>query len=130
MATTGISSFLNVSGYDLPCPRYGFEYTITTAVNAGRNLDNAVVGQRVGRDLYKFDNLQWVGLYPDQRQMILRAIEPFFVPVTFEDPKTGNPLTIYMYPGDRKVKPLFSDKYTHLVTRDEVLSFNLIDCGW
>lgn len=34
------------------------------------------------------------------------------------------------YPGDRKGKPLFVDKYTHLVTQDEVLSLNLIDCGW
>lgn len=130
MVRTALTSFLNISGYDMPCPAYGLEYTISTAVNAGRNLNNAVVGQKVGRDIYKFDNLQWIGLKPDERRKILMAIEPFFVPVTFEDYKTGLPITIYMYPGDRKIKPLFVDKYTHLVTQDEVLSFNLIDCGW
>ena len=130
MARTALTSFLNISGYDMPCPAYGLEYTISTAVNAGRNLNNAVVGQKVGRDIYKFDNLQWIGLKPDERRKILMAIESFFVPVTFEDYKTGLPITVYMYPGDRKIKPLFADKYTHLVTQDEVLSFNLIDCGW
>lgn len=130
MVITALTSFLNISGYDMPCPAYGLEYTISTAVNAGRNLNDAVVGQKVGRDIYKFDNLQWIGLKPNERRKILMAIEPFFVPVTFEDYKTGLPITVYMYPGDRKIKPLFADKYSHLVTQDEVLSFNLIDCGW
>lgn len=125
-----LSSFLNINGYDMPCPRYGFEYILSDAVDSGRNLNAAVVGQRVGRQLYKLQNLQWVGLYPDQRRMILTALEPFFVPCTFEDYRTGNPITIYMYPGDRTGKPLFADRITHMVTRDETLAFNLIDCGW
>lgn len=126
-----MSSFLNVNGYDFPCPAVGFSWTISTTVNAGRNANNAVIGQRVGRDLYKLDNLKWVGLTPEQRQMMLKAIEPFYVPVTFEDMKNpGNPITITMYPGDRKGVPLFVDKLTHMITKDETLSFNLIDCGW
>lgn len=130
MAITALTSFLNISGYDIPCPAYGLEYTISTAVDAGRNLSNAVIGQKIGRDVYKFENLQWIGLDPETRRMILRAIEPFFVPVTFEDYKTGLPITIYMYPGDRKIKPLFVDKGTHMAKKDEFLAFNLIDCGW
>lgn len=125
-----MSSFLNINGIDMPCPRYGFQYTISTTVDAGRNANNAVIGQKVGRDLYKLDNLQWVGLDPDKRRMILQALEPFFVDVTFEDYRTGQPITIKMYPGDRTGKPLFADKVTHMVTKDEVLAFNLIDCGW
>lgn len=125
-----LSSFLNVNGVDFPCPRYGFQYVFSTTVDAGRNVNNAVIGQRVGRDLVKLDNLQWVGLKPEQRQMILQALEPFFVPVTFEDYRTGEPITIMMYPSDRTGKPLFVDKSSHLVTQDEILSFNLIDCGW
>lgn len=125
-----LSAFLNVNGYDYPCPRYGFQYVISTMVDAGRNVNGAVVGQKIGRDQYKLDSLQWVGLKPDQRMMILQSLEPFYVPVTFEDYRTGQPITIYMYPGDRTGKPLFADKYTHMVTQDEVLSFNLIDAGW
>lgn len=127
---TALTSFLNINGYDMPCPSYGLEYSIITTVDAGRNVNGSVIGQIVGRDQYKISNINWIGLYPEQRRMILKAIEPFFVPVTFEDPKTGNAITITMYPGDRTGKPLFVDKISHLVTRDDTFSFNLIDCGW
>jgi len=125
-----MSSFLNVNGYDYPCPRYGFTYTISTAVSAGRNANNAVIGQKVGRDIIKLDNLQWVGLSNAQMHMILQSLEPFFVPVTFEDYRTGLPTTVMMYPSDRTGKPLFVDKMTHMVSKNESLSFSLVDCGW
>lgn len=125
-----LSSFLNVNGYDFPPPRRGFSWTITTTVNGGRNGNNAVIGQRVGRDLYKLSDLEWVGLNPETRKMMLDAIKPFYVPVTFEDmANPGHPITIIMYPGDRSGKPLFVDRLTHMVTKDETLSFNLIDAG-
>ena len=125
-----MSSFLNVNGYDLPSPRYGFQYVVQTTVDAGRNLNGAMVGQKVGRDLIKLDQLQWVGLDVEERERILQLFDNFFVDVTFEDCRTGQPTTIKMYPGDRTVKPLFVDKDTHQVTKDEVLAVNLIDCGW
>lgn len=125
-----LSSFLNVNGYDFPPPRRGFSWTISTTVNAGRNANNAVIGDRVGRDLYKLDNMEWVGLTPKQREMMLKAIEPFYVPVTFEDmKKPGHPITIIMYLGDRSGSPLFVDRLTHMVLQDETLKFNLIDTG-
>lgn len=125
-----LSSFLNVNGYDFPPPRRGFSWTISTTVDAGRNVNNAVIGERVGRDLYKLDNMEWVGLSPKQREMMLKAIESFYVPVTFEDMKNpGHPITIIMYPGDRSGSPLFVDRLTHMVLQDETLKFNLIDAG-
>lgn len=125
------SSFLNVNGYDLPSPRYGFQYVISTAVDSGRNLNNQVVGQKVGRDIVKLDTLQFVGLEPSVRQRILSIFDSnFFVDVTFEDYRTGNPITRKMYVGDRTVKPLFVDKGTKKIKADELLAFNLIDCGW
>lgn len=128
--TTGLTSFLNVSGYDLPCPRYGLEYTITTIVDAGRNLNAAMVGQKVGRDQYKISNLQWTMKDQETVRLVLKAIEPFFVPVTFEDAKTGLPITIMMYPSDRTIKPYYADPVTHFMTKTETLAFNLIDLGW
>ena len=125
----GLSSFLNVNGYDFPCPRVGFSYTITTTDNAGRNANNAVIGQRVGRDLYKLDNLQWACLEPEEWQMMLKAVEPFYVPVTFEEYRTGQPITITMNPGDRSAEPLFVDEKTHKVTKYLNCRFNLIDAG-
>ena len=130
MDSSGLSSFLRVNGVDFPCPRVGFSYTISTTVNAGRNANNEVVGQRVGRDLFKLNTLEWAALDAETWQKMLKAIEPFYVPVTFEDFRTGQPITITMYPGDRKARPLFVDKTTHKVTKYENCSFSLIDCGW
>lgn len=124
-----LSAFLKVNGYNFPPPIRGFTYTISTTVNAGRNANNAAIGQRVGRDLIKLDSLQWKGIDAETRKMMLRAVEPFYVPVTFEDYRTGRPTTITMYPGDRKGKPYWVDKLTHIVLLDEVISFNLIDAG-
>ena len=124
-----LSAFLNVNGVDYPGPAVGFKYTISTVVNAGRNANGATIGQRVGRDLYKLDTLHWVGLDPDVWRKMLSALEPFYVPVTFEDYRTGQPITITMYPGDRSGKPLFADELSHMVTQYEDCAFNLIDAG-
>nr|DAL48205.1 MAG TPA_asm: hypothetical protein [Caudoviricetes sp.] len=126
---SGLSAFLNVNGYDFPCPRAGFEYIISTTVNSGRNANNAVIGQRVGRDLFKLNSMEWAMLDPETWRKMLKAVEPFYVPVTFEDYRTGNPITITMYPGDRTASPLFADANSHLVTKYENCKFNLIDAG-
>ena len=126
----GLTSFLRVNGVDFPCPRVGFDYIISTTVNAGRNANNEVVGQVVGRDLYKLNTLEWAALDAETWQKMLKAIEPFYVPVTFEDYRTGQPITITMYPGDRTAEPLFVDPETHKVTKYRNCKFNLIDCGW
>ena len=123
-----LSSFLNINGYDVPCPGVGFEYTISTVVNAGRNVNGAVIGQQIGRPLYKFSNLRWVGISPEERRRILQAIEPFYVPVTFEDVVTGSIRTITMYPSDTTGQPLFLSDIFY--KNYETCSFNLIDCGW
>jgi hypothetical protein len=127
--SSGLSAFLMVNGVDFPCPRVGFEYKISTTVNGGRNANNETVGQRVGRDLFKLNTLEWAALDAETWQKMLKAVEDFYVPVTFEDYRTGKPITITMYPGDRTAKPLFVDKTTHKVTKYENCKFNLIDCG-
>lgn len=125
-----LSSFLNVNGYDFPCPKVGFQYIISSTVNGGRNANNAAIGQRVGRDLYKLNSMSWAMLEPETWQMMLRAVEDFYIPVTFEDYRTGEPITITMYPGDRTATPLFVDENTHKVKKYENCKFNLIDAGW
>ena len=125
-----LSSFLNVNGFDFPCPKVGFQYIISSTVNAGRNANNAAIGQRVGRDLYKLNSMSWAMLEPETWQMMLRAVEDFYIPVTFEDYRTGEPITITMYPGDRTATPLFVDENTHKITKYENCKFNLIDAGW
>lgn len=125
----GLTSFLNVNGVDFPCPKAGFNYIISTTVNSGRNANNAVVGQIVGRELFKLNSMEWVALDAETWQKMLAAVEDFFVPVTFEDYRTGEPITITMYPGDRTAEPLFVDPVTHKVIKYRNCKFNLIDCG-
>ena len=124
------TSFLNVNGYDFPCPRDGFHYTIATMVDSGRDVNARVVGQRLGRDQYKLDTLEWVGLYPAEWQRILQALSPFFCWVTFIDMRTNSPVTIRMYPGDRDARPLFVNPQTHLIEQYHTCKLNLIDTGW
>lgn len=125
-----ISSFLNVNGVDLPCPRDGFKYVYSQAVNNGRNSNNAVVGQLVGREIVKFDSMEWVGLTPEKWHEIAEAIKPFFVKVTFWDNREMKAITRTFYHGDITCEPLFVDKDTHEVTIYKSCKFNLIDCGF
>lgn len=123
-----MSSLLIVNGVEFPCPRYGLEIIKAQAVNAGRNVYNEVIGQLVGRRIYKLNNLEWVGLSAEQWAVMSAALDDFYVPVTFTD-DTGERTTVTMYPSDMTVKPLFVDEdnnYTML----ESVKFNLIDCGW
>lgn len=124
------SSFLIVNGVEFPTPRRGFQYTISTTVDGGRNANNAFVGQVVGRDLFKLDQMEWVGLDADTWQTMLAAVEDFCVPVQFEDYRTGETTTVTMYPGDRTATPLWIDETTKKVTKYENCQFNLVDCGW
>ena len=120
--------FLIVNGVKFPPPDNGLDIVHSQTVDAGRNADNAVVGQPVGRRLWKINNLQWSNLDPETWQEMKEALEDFFVLVTFtgDDNKRH---TIHMYPGDTSGKPLpgldgvFYKEFA-------LCKFNLIDCGW
>lgn len=119
--------FLIINGIRFPCPAPGMEIIHSQTVNAGRNVDNAVIGQKVGRKLWKINNLQWNGLDARTWSEMKAALEPFYVPVTFtgDDNKRH---TIHMYPSDTTGRPLFLDGIFY--KNYETCKFNLIDCGW
>ena len=121
------SDFLIVNGVRFPPPAPGMQIIHSQNVDAGRNANGAVVGQLVGRKLWKINNLQWNGIDAKTWAEMKSALEPFFVPVTFtgDDNKRH---TIYMYPGDTTGEPLKLDGifYSMYTT----CKFNLIDCGW
>ena len=127
MAITAADDFLIVNNVMFPCPMHGLQIISSQSVDAGRNANNAVVGQLVGRKLWKINNLQWNGLDAVTWAAMKEALEPFYVPVTF----TGDDNvrhTIYMYPGDTTGQPLFLDGIFYKTF--EACKFNLIDCGW
>jgi len=121
-------AYISVNGYDFPPPKRGVKPTVSTMVNSGRNANGTVVGQRVGRDQYKIDTLEWPWLTAKQWSTMLQVLSAFFVYVTFTDPVTNAPITIKMYPGDRTAEPYYvddDDRPTFYMN----CKVNLIDCG-
>jgi hypothetical protein len=121
------NDFLIINNVRVPTPAPGMSIDSAVGVNAGRNADNEVVGQVVGRRQYKINNLAWRGLTESQVKTILGALDPFYVPVTFRD-VDGTIRTVTMYPGDTSGKPLKIKDLKYALI--EELRFNLIDCGW
>lgn len=121
-------SFLAINGYELPPPKRGVKPTVATIVDSGRNANGAVVGQRVGRDQYKIDTLEFPWLSAAQWSRILSILKQFFVYVTFPDPVTNRKITIRMYCGDRSAEPYWEDEDGN-PTWYRNCKFNLIDTG-
>ena len=124
-----MSAFLIVNGVRFPTPKRGFKITVLTNVDSGVNALGAVVGQVIGRNQYKLDSMQWEGLDAAVWERLLKALEPFFIPVTFEDPQTRERRTITMYPGSRSGEPYWLDK-DKKIKQYRNCQLNLVDCGW
>ena len=121
-------SFLAINGYVLPTPKRGVQILVTTIVDSGRNANGAVVGQRIGRDQYKIDGLEWSWLSSSEWSQNLSVLNNFFVNVTFTDPVSNSLKTIKMYCGDRTAEPYWLDN-NGSPTHYRNCKVNLIDCG-
>lgn len=121
------SDYLIVNGVRFPAPDSELEIVHSQFVDAGRNLNGAVVGQKVGRKIWKINNLQWTGLDAQSWKEMKAALEPFYIPVTFSG-DDGERHTVYMYPGDTTAVPLPTNSI--FAERYKTCKFNLIDCGW
>lgn len=121
-------AYLRINGYDLPPPKRGVEPIVTTIVDAGRDANGTVIGQRIGRDQYKLNNLEWPWLTAGEWSLILSLLGHFFVYVTFPDPVTNNPITLKMYCGDRTAEPYYVDENGQ-PTHYRNCRVNLIDVG-
>lgn len=121
--------FIQINGHAYPAPRRGLKPTIATTVDAGRNANNVVVGQRVGRDNQKLDNLYWGYLDAETWKNILQEFKNFYVTVTYPDMSTGAWTTRKMYPGDRSAEPLHISETTGLPLDYINCKVNLIDVG-
>jgi len=121
-------SYLAINGYELPPPKRGVHPLVATIVDSGRNANGAVVGQRVGRDQYKIDGLEWPWLSAEEWSRILTILNQFFVYVTFIDPVSNTKKTIKMYCGDRTGEPYWLDDDGN-PTFYRNCKVNLIDTG-
>lgn len=124
-----MSSYILIDGVEIPSPKRGVEPTIATVISEGRNANATVVGQKVGRDQYKLDSLEWPWLSASDWSKILKLLDKFQVDVTFPDPKTKKRITIKMYCGNRTGKPYFLDSNSN-PTYYRDCKVNLIDMGY
>lgn len=115
-------------GLKFPAPHKGMEFLMQTAVNAARNANAEFVGEKVGRDNYKLNNLEWTGITGDQAAYILQLFNDFTCYATFVDITTNRMHTIKMYRGDVTEVPL-SFKRNGTIDIVEKLAVNIIDCG-
>ena len=48
------TDFLIINGVRFPCPAPGMQIVHAQVVDSGRNANNAVVGQKVGKEIWHF----------------------------------------------------------------------------
>lgn len=125
-----MQNFITIAGITVPQPRRGLNIQIATIVDSARNANGEVVGQKVGRDQQKLNDLQWGYLDGNTWRAILAKFDSdFFVQVTYPDMVTGTWTTRTMYCGDREATPLWLDEETGLPTGYINCKMNLIDTG-
>lgn len=122
-------AFHYINGQPLPYPRRGVTPTVTTVVDAGRNLNAVVVGQRIGRDQYKMDSIEYPWLTAEEWSRVLQLTKSFYFDYTFVDPVTNSWKTIRAYCGDRTAEPYWLDKTSDKPTHYLHCKVNIIDTG-
>lgn len=124
------SNFIKVNGKKFPAPKRGLDMTVSTAVNAARNANNKVVGQKIGRDNYKIGSCEWAWLDADTWSAILKEFdEHFYSTVEFFDMVNNTRRTLTMYCGDRSAQPYWVNSDGTVKTYKDC-KMNLIDTGW
>lgn len=113
---------------EFPAPDVGANLIIATNVSDGKNANGEFVGQKVGRDQYKVENLQWKFLDAATWSAILKEFDSFIVTARIPDMANNQFVTLRMYPGNRTATPIQFNK-DGLPTMYRDCKVNLIDCG-
>ena len=103
-----MAAFIKINGREYPCPRRGLNLMTATIVDSARNANAVVVGQVVGREQQKIDNLEWAYLTAEQWSSLLQEFRNFYVMVTYPDMVNNTWTTRKMYPGDRTAETFLS----------------------
>ena len=119
---------ITINEKEFPAPDIGANLIVATNVSDGKNADGEFVGQKVGRDQYKIDGLQWKFLDVETWSKILQELSSFVVTAKIPDMVNNRFLTIRMYPGNRTATPVEFDR-NGLPTMYKDCKVNLIDCG-
>ena len=121
-------AIITINGRTVPGPDVGGKLTVATNVSQGKNALGEFVGQKVGRDQYKFDSLQWKQLDAKTWSDMLKEFEKFVVIARIPDMVNNDWMTLKMYPGNRTAEPIAFDA-DGLPTLYQNCKVNIVDCG-
>lgn len=125
-----VHPFIKINSLVCPYPKRGVRLLTATLVDSARNTNGTVVGQKLGRDQYKIDALEWPMLTATQWSAILKQFSSnFYANVTFPDMVNNQWKTLKMYPGDRTAEPYWLDEKTGLPVTYINCKVNIIDVG-
>ena len=125
--TDGATIYVNEKPF--PSPKRGLAFLVTTIVSTTRNALGEFIGQKVGRDQHKLNNLEWPVLDAATWASMLQEFDSsFVVTVRYPDMVKNQWTTRLMYPGDRSAEPYEVDE-EGFPTKYINCKVNLIDCG-
>lgn len=119
---------ITINGREFPSPDIGGNLVVATNVSEGKNALGEFIGQRVGRDQHKFENLQWKFLPAETWAAMLQEFDQFVVTAKIPDMVHNRTMTIRLYPGNRTATPVEFDA-NGLPTMYKDCKVNLIDAG-
>ena len=76
---------ITINDREFPAPDIGGNLVVATNVSDGKNALGEFIGQRVGRDQYKFENLQWKFLPAETWATMLQEFDKFVVTAKVPD---------------------------------------------
>ena len=109
-------------------PDVGGNLVVATNVSSGKNANGVFVGQKVGRDQYKYEALQWKFLDAATWSAMMQEFDKFVVTARIPDMVNNRFQTIRMYPGNRTATPVEFNG-SGLPTKYRDCKVNIIDCG-
>ena len=96
---------ITINGREFPAPDVGGNLVVATNVSSGKNANGEFVGQKVGRDQYKFDALQWKFLDAATWSAMLQEFDKFVVTARIPDMVNNRFQTIRMYLNSTPASP-------------------------
>lgn len=123
-----MNALIYINSKPFPYPKRGLNFTVSSMVEASRNANGEIIGQRVGRDQYAIGTLEWPLLDAKTWSEILKEFENFHVNIRFPDMVNNRWVSLRMYPGDRSAEPyeLDEDGFPIRYTNCKV---SIADCG-
>lgn len=123
-------AFITINGRSFPTPKRGLKIKTMTTIQEGRNEQNALIAQRIGRDLQNIEGVEWPYLPADLWSIILQQLADFVFDISYLDPVTNEWITRKMYVSDRECEPYRIDPISKKTLMYKGCKCSFIDTGW